>query len=145
MDPCSSLRYTPSTGSNPRLALPPPSPWLFLLVSNSSTDCNTQLDRIWRRREVASEADGPGEARETAAAGGCCGLGDGCRMWWRGGVERREVAIGGRHMRATESQKGKPGHDDFGAGAGGRDRTTEIAQRQNRWLRLNDGRTAGYL
>jgi hypothetical protein len=96
----------------------------------------------WRRREVASEADGPGKARETAAAGGCCGLGDGCRMWWRGGVERREVAIEGRHMRATESQKGKPAHDDFGAGAGGRDRTTEIAQRQNRWLRLQDGRTA---
>jgi hypothetical protein len=95
----------------------------------------------WRRREVASEADGPGEARETAAAGGCCGLGDGCRMWWRGGVERREVAIQGRICERRNHRSGRQGTIDFGAGAGGQDRTADIAQRQNRWLRLQDGRT----
>jgi hypothetical protein len=73
----------------------------------------------WRRREVVSEVDGP--RRSAGVGGGCCGLGDSYMMWWRGGVERREVAIKGRHMRATESQKESRGMMTSGTGASRRD------------------------
>jgi hypothetical protein len=63
---------------------------------------------------------------------GCGGVGE-----WREEKLRSRVDICERRNR----RRGSLGTIDFGAGAGGRDQTADIAQRQNRWLRLQDDRT----
>ena len=65
-------------------------------------------------------------------AAGCGGVWE-----WREEKLRSRVDICERRNR----RRGSQGTIDFGAGAGGRDRTADIAQRQNRWLRLQDDRT----